>query len=68
MEQAELQAAIAAFQAEVIGKEQTVRVKQQTEMDILLQRAARTREEIRKSRTLDLQRCHQVCIQKASDS
>ncbi|KAH7294211.1 hypothetical protein KP509_28G060900 [Ceratopteris richardii] len=59
MEQAELQAAIAAFQSDVIGKEQTIRVKQQTEMDILLQRAARTREEIRKSRTLDLQRCHQ---------
>lgn len=59
MEQAELQQAMEAFQAEIIAKEQSLRLKQQTEMNILLQRASRTRDEVRKSSTFDLERCHQ---------
>ena len=60
MEQAELQAAIAAHNAELVAKDHAMRLKQQTEMNIFLQRAARSREDIAKSRKLDLQSIHQV--------
>lgn len=60
MEHIELQATLAAFAAEVAIKEQALRTKQQNEMEVLLQRAAQGRDELRKTRKLDLERCAQV--------
>ena len=60
MEHIELQATLAAFAAEVAIKEQALRAKQQNEMEVLLQRAAQGRDELRKTRKLDLERCAQV--------
>jgi hypothetical protein len=60
MEHMELQATLAAYAAEVALKEQALRTKQQNEMEVLLQRAAQGRDDLRKTRTLDLERCQQV--------
>jgi len=60
MEHIELQATLASFAAEVAIKEQALRAKQQNEMEVLLQRAAQGRDELRKTRKLDLERCTQV--------
>jgi len=60
MEHVKLQATLAAFAAEVAIKEQALRAKQQNEMEVLLQRAAQGRDELRKTRKLDLERCAQV--------
>lgn len=62
MEHNELQETLAAYQAEVALKEQSLRAKQQIEMEVLLQRAAQGRDELRKTRVLDIERCHQVRI------
>ncbi|KAI5081749.1 hypothetical protein GOP47_0001492 [Adiantum capillus-veneris] len=55
----ELQATLAAYQAEVGLKEQALRAKQRTEMGILLQRAAQTRDELRKNKEQNLTCCAQ---------
>lgn len=60
MEHLELQATLAAYAAEVALKEQALRAKQQNEMEVLLQRAAQGRDDLRKTRALDLERCQQV--------
>ncbi|CAM6104813.1 unnamed protein product [Calypogeia fissa] len=59
MEHLELQATLAAYQAEVTSKEQALRAKQQAEMEVLLQRAAQGRDELQKTRAQDLDRCNQ---------
>lgn len=59
MEHIELQATLAAYAAEVAIKEAALRAKQQNEMEVLLQRAAQGRDELRKTRNLDLERCAQ---------
>ncbi|MCO5548143.1 hypothetical protein L7F22_001601 [Adiantum nelumboides] len=58
-EMKEFQATLVAYQAEVGLKEQALRAKQRTEMGILLQRAAQTRDELRKNKELDLTCCAQ---------
>lgn len=60
MEHTELQATLSAYAAEVALKEQALRNKQQNEMEVLLQRAAQGRDELRKTRNMDLDRCTQV--------
>lgn len=60
MEHMELEATLAAYAAEVAIKEQALRAKQQNEMEVLLQRAAQGRDDLRKTRALDLERCTQV--------
>ncbi|KAG0570351.1 hypothetical protein M758_6G150600 [Ceratodon purpureus] len=59
MEHIELQATLAAYAAEVALKEQALRTKQQNEMEVLLQRAAQGRDELRKTRNQDVDRCSQ---------
>ncbi|XP_024385954.1 uncharacterized protein [Physcomitrium patens] len=59
MEHTELQATLSAYAAEVALKEQALRNKQQNEMEVLLQRAAQGRDELRKTRNMDLDRCTQ---------
>lgn len=59
-EMKELQATLAAYQTEVGLKEQALRSKQRTEMGILLQRAAQTRDELRKNKEQDLTCCAQA--------
>ncbi|CAM6044916.1 unnamed protein product [Sphagnum compactum] len=59
MEHMELEATLAAYAAEVAIKEQALRAKQQNEMEVLLQRAAQGRDDLRKTRALDLERCTQ---------
>ncbi len=56
MEVAELQATIATYEAEVALREQQVRSKQAQEMEALLQRAARGRDEMTITRELDGER------------
>jgi len=56
MEGAELQATIATYEAEVSLKGQQLKAKQQQEMEALLQRATRTRNEMRITRDLDFER------------
>lgn len=59
MENAEMEATQGTYEAEVMLKEQQVRAKQQQEMEALLHRAARGRDELRQTRTLDLERRQQ---------
>lgn len=56
MEVAEFQATIATYEAEVSLKGQQLKAKQQQEMEALLQRATRTRNEMRITRDLDFER------------
>ena len=58
----ELQATLDAFQCEVSLKERALKAKQQSEMSILLQRAAQTRDEFRKNKENDIACCIQVII------
>ncbi|KAJ7562728.1 hypothetical protein O6H91_03G082000 [Diphasiastrum complanatum] len=59
LEHEELHATLQTYQAEVGLKEQTLRSKQQNELDVLLQRAAQGRDDLRRKRAKDYQRCHQ---------
>ncbi len=68
MEHMELEATLAAYAAEVAIKEQALRAKQQNEMEVLLQRAAQGRDDLRKTRALDLERCTQVTCWNPFDS
>lgn len=56
----ELQATLDAYQSEVTLKERVLKAKQQSEMSILLQRAAQTRDELRKNKENDISCCIQV--------
>jgi len=60
MEYIELQATLVAYATEVTIKEQALRTKQQNEMEVLLQRVAQGRDELRMNKNLDLDRCSQV--------
>lgn len=59
MESAEMDATQGTYEAEVALKEQLLRSKQQQEMEALLHRAARGRDELRQTRSLDLERRQQ---------
>ncbi|GAQ82331.1 hypothetical protein KFL_001080070 [Klebsormidium nitens] len=59
LERQELQAAEAAWQSELGMREQTLSAHQQVEMEALMQRATRGRDELRKARTIDLERREQ---------
>mmetsp|Transcript_22486 Transcript_22486/g.31277 ORF Transcript_22486/g.31277 Transcript_22486/m.31277 type:complete len:407 (-) Transcript_22486:103-1323(-) len=59
MEGAEMSATSGTYEAEVALREQQLRGRQQQEMEALLHRAARGRDELTATRTLDLQRRHQ---------
>lgn len=54
------QAADAAWQSELGMREQTLAGHQQVEMEALMQRATRGRDELRKARSVDLERREQV--------
>ena len=62
MEQAELQAAVASYNAEFVSKDHAMRLKQQNEMNNFLQKTARSRDDIAKSRKMDLHSIHQACL------
>ena len=59
-EMKQLQSTIASYQAEIVLKEQAVKAKQQTEMTNLLQRAAQTRDELRRNKGRDVACCTQA--------
>ncbi|EFJ25077.1 hypothetical protein SELMODRAFT_414374 [Selaginella moellendorffii] len=59
LEHEELEATIESYQAEVGLKEQALRTKQHSEMEVLLQKATKGRDQLREGRAKDLQRIHQ---------
>mmetsp|Transcript_2626 Transcript_2626/g.2928 ORF Transcript_2626/g.2928 Transcript_2626/m.2928 type:complete len:413 (-) Transcript_2626:786-2024(-) len=59
MEAAEMEATNGTYEAEMALKEQQLRAKQQQEMEALLHRAARGRDELKTTRALDLERRQQ---------